>query len=226
MRRSRLRSYIDAGAVLACEIALVVFFWESRPVLGAVDFTHFGQWLETTSSTRALSALVRLLGLAISGWLVLSTLLYAVAALSGHKWLLRRSRRVTIPLVRRVVDAVAVASLRCRPSARRLAGHSLHLPQGQWRSCDLPGQRRLSVGRGHPLSRHGGRRAWPGLRPSSSARRKRSPANNDARSLANRWAVQTRISSAPRWRGSAPRLLAGISRTQVNSIMCRRRRRP
>ena len=111
MRRSRLRSYVDVGAVLACEVALVVFFWESRPVLGSVDFAHFGQWLDTTSPARALSALVRLLGLAISGWLVLSTLLYAVAALSGHKWLLRRSRRVTIPWVRRVVDAVAVASL-------------------------------------------------------------------------------------------------------------------
>lgn len=110
-RGSRLRGCLDAALVLACEVTLVVFFWKSAWFLGSVDFAHFGHWLGSTSPAHALGALVRLLGLAISGWLLVSTIVYAAGTLSGHRGVARRSGRVTLPLVRRVVDALAVATV-------------------------------------------------------------------------------------------------------------------
>ena len=111
VRHRRLRNYLDAVGVFVCELALFAFFWKSAPFLGSVDFGHFGNWLGSTNPSRALSALVRLLGLGISAWLVCSTMLYAVASLRGHKGLLGRSRHVTPPFVRRVVDALAAATV-------------------------------------------------------------------------------------------------------------------
>lgn|GEM_PF-1635014 len=111
MRQRRARSFLDAAVVLACEVGLVVFFWGSAHLFGTVDYSHFGRWVQTTSPGRALGALARLLGLAVSAWLLGSSVLYALAALTGKRGLLRSSGRVTLPLVRRVVDALAVASV-------------------------------------------------------------------------------------------------------------------
>jgi len=111
MRRPRVRSFLDAAAVLISELALFVLFWKAAPLLGVVDYSHFGRWLELTPPGRALGALARLLGLAVSGWLLVTSVVYALAALSGKRGLLRGWRHLTLPVVRRVVDALAVASV-------------------------------------------------------------------------------------------------------------------
>jgi DNA-binding SARP family transcriptional activator/nucleoid-associated protein YgaU len=111
MRRPRVRSFLDAAAVLISELALFVLFWRAAPLLGVVDYSHFGRWLELTPPGRALGALARLLGLAVSGWLLVTSVVYALAALSGKRGLLRGWRHLTLPVVRRVVDTLAVASV-------------------------------------------------------------------------------------------------------------------
>ncbi|HTT91230.1 MAG TPA: BTAD domain-containing putative transcriptional regulator [Acidimicrobiales bacterium] len=111
MSSNRLRRYSDALCVLACEIVAFAFFLRASTLLGTVDFSHFGKWLQATNPQVALTAMFRLLGLAISGWLLLSTLLYAVAALSGKRAIVAKSRLITLPVLRRVVDSVAAASV-------------------------------------------------------------------------------------------------------------------
>ncbi len=111
MAGNRLRGYSDAVCVLACEIVAFGFFLRASTLLGTVDFSHIGAWLQSTSPEVALTAMFRLLGLAVSGWLLLSTLLYAGAALSGKRAAIAKSRLITLPVLRRVVDSLVVASV-------------------------------------------------------------------------------------------------------------------
>ena len=111
MRYRRLRGYLDALGVLICETVLMVFFTKSGQFLGSVPFAHLATWLQSVSPERALTALVRLLGMGVSAWLLGSTLLYAVAAMSGSRRLLKGSRAITLPVLRRALDALAAASL-------------------------------------------------------------------------------------------------------------------
>jgi DNA-binding SARP family transcriptional activator len=111
MAGSRWRRYSDALIVFACEVVAFVFFLRASTLLGTVDFAHLGTWLQSTSPDLAFTAMLRLLGLAVSGWLLLSTLLYAAAALSGQRRLVAKSRLITVPALRRVVDSLAVASV-------------------------------------------------------------------------------------------------------------------
>lgn len=105
------RARLDAVAVLSAEAVVFVVLWRARDALGSVPFENFSNWLQTTSATEALTALARLLGLAITGWLLVSTLVYAGATLSGRRGLLRVSRSLTLPQVRRVLDALAGATI-------------------------------------------------------------------------------------------------------------------
>ncbi len=111
MQPNRLRGYLDALGVLVCEVIGLVLLWRAGTFLGTVDFPHFGTWLKTTSPVGALTALVRLLGIAVFGWLLMSTLLYGAAVLSGKRSMITQSRRITLPLLRRVVDSLAAASV-------------------------------------------------------------------------------------------------------------------
>jgi DNA-binding SARP family transcriptional activator len=108
---SRLRGYLDALGVLVCEVAGLVLLLRAAPVLGTVDFSDFGHWLQTSSPQGALTALTRLLGIAVFGWLLGSTLLYGAAVLSGRKAMITKSRRLTLPVLRRIVDSLAAASV-------------------------------------------------------------------------------------------------------------------
>ena len=98
----------------------LVFFLRASTLLGTVNFSHLGRWLESTSPELALTSMFRLLGLAISGWLLLSTLLYAAAALSGKRSAIAKSRLITLPALRRVIDSVR----------RRVGGGVFH-----WLGC-------------------------------------------------------------------------------------------
>ena len=108
---TKQRGYFDALGVLICEVSLLVVFLRANSLLGTVDLSHFTTWLRTTSPERAVTAWVRLLGTAVCGWLLLSTLLYGAAALSGKRGLIKQARLVTVPLLRRALDTIAAASV-------------------------------------------------------------------------------------------------------------------
>jgi DNA-binding SARP family transcriptional activator/nucleoid-associated protein YgaU len=177
--RSRLRSWLDALVVVACEVALFGFFWGSGGLLGSVPVAHTLAWLDSVSPDGALTALFRLLGLAVSGWLLLSTGVYALAVAIGWRRLLRGSRAVTLPLVRRVVDALAVASLAASSVGATAAVASASAPRpaplgprGALAAVArvVPGRESLNVasgssGRARPpraATAEKGARTWPG----------------------------------------------------------------
>lgn len=103
--------YLDAVAVLVCELALLAFFVKSAHFLGTVNFGHFSAWVQTTNAQRALTALFRLFGITVSSWLLLTTVVYGLAALSGRKWLIRGTRVITLPVLRRAIDALVAATM-------------------------------------------------------------------------------------------------------------------
>jgi len=107
----RLRRFLDAVAVVGCELLLFVFFLRSSGLLGSVDFSHLSAWSQGVSPEGAFTAIFRSFGLVVSGWLLLSTFAYVVALLSGSRRLLKGSTLVTLPPLRRLLDAVAVASV-------------------------------------------------------------------------------------------------------------------
>ncbi len=111
MPANRLRGYLDTLCVLLCEIVGFAFFVRASSLLGTVDFSHLERWLQSTSPQVALTALIRLLGLATSGWLLLSTVLYAAALLSGKRGAITKSRAIILPVLRRVLDSLTVASV-------------------------------------------------------------------------------------------------------------------
>ena len=111
MRSARLRGYLDACGVLVCEIVLLAFFLGSGRLLGTVPFAHLAGWVESVSPDHALTALMRLLGTVVSGWLLVSTAIYWIATLSGSRGLLKGSRLITLPALRRAFDTLAAASM-------------------------------------------------------------------------------------------------------------------
>lgn len=111
MRSQRRRGYLDAVGVLVGEAVLFAFFVRAGGLLGTVQFAHFAAWSQSVGPERVLTALVRLLGLAVSAWLLGSTLVYLVAAMTGSRRLLESSRLITLPVLRRAIDALAVASV-------------------------------------------------------------------------------------------------------------------
>ena len=111
MRPSRARALADVVGVVLCELALLVFFWEAAGLFGSVDVGHLVTWAQQSSPEAALTALVRLLGICVSTWLLVSTAVYGVGALTGSRRLFERSRLVTPALVRRILDTLAAASV-------------------------------------------------------------------------------------------------------------------
>ena len=108
---TRQRGYFDALGVLICEIALLAILLRAGSALGTVDLSHFATWLRATSPQRVVTAWLRLLGTAASGWLLLTTVFYGVAALSGKHGFVRQARPLTLPVLRRILDAMAAASV-------------------------------------------------------------------------------------------------------------------
>ncbi|HTW08211.1 MAG TPA: BTAD domain-containing putative transcriptional regulator [Acidimicrobiales bacterium] len=111
MGKIPLRRLLDAVGVLCCETALLAFFWCSGGLLGTVPFRHFAAWARAAGGEEVLTALFRVLGLGISTWLALGTVVYAVAVLTGRRRWLRALRAVTLPAVRRVMDGLVAATM-------------------------------------------------------------------------------------------------------------------
>jgi DNA-binding SARP family transcriptional activator len=128
---ARQRGYFDAIGVLICEVALLAILLRAGSALGTVDLSHLATWLRATSPQRVLTAWLRLLGTAVSGWLLLTTVFYGVAALSGKRGFVRQARPLTLPVLRRALDAMAAASVAASSigSTAALAGAAVPVHQ-------------------------------------------------------------------------------------------------
>ncbi len=112
MRGHRGRGQLaGALALLVAEGLLLYLLAGPGARLGSVGFTGPGRWLASVSPGRALAALSRLLGLAGSAWLLATTLVYLLASLTGHRRLALSARRLSPPVLRRLLDTVAAATV-------------------------------------------------------------------------------------------------------------------
>src|SRR5438105_9294110 len=76
-----------------------------------IDWSHLGRWLATTAPDDAVTAVVRVVALALAGWLLATTTLYLLARLTGVPGLVRAAGWATLPAVRRLVDGAVAASV-------------------------------------------------------------------------------------------------------------------
>ncbi len=148
---ARQRGYFDAVGVLICEVVLLAVLVNAGSVLGTVDLTHFARWLQATSPQRVVTAWLRVFGTAVSGWLLLTTVVYGLAALSGKRGLLAQVHPVTLPILRRALDAMAAASVAASSigSTAALAGASVpaHPPITAVQPLKTPRPAALAVAR-------------------------------------------------------------------------------
>ena len=109
--RIRLGDLARVLLSIAAEVALLIVLWKATAVLGSVDFSHLGAWVRNTDPTTAVLAVLRLAGMIFAAWMLLTTVVYLVATLAGAETVARRSGWVTLPFVRRMIDAAAAASI-------------------------------------------------------------------------------------------------------------------
>lgn len=76
-----------------------------------LDWRHLGRWVSTTPADEAVVAVVGVVALALSIWLLASTAAYLLARLTRVPSLVRGTAWATLPALRRVVDAALAASL-------------------------------------------------------------------------------------------------------------------
>ncbi len=112
MPATRLGGAARLTILFAIEIGFVVVLH----MLGSlndmsIDFANFKQWLDVTPPEVALVASIRLLALAISYWILTTSLLYMVARSIHIPGLLRALEITTVPGVRRMIDAGLAASI-------------------------------------------------------------------------------------------------------------------
>ena len=105
------REWLSFLGALGAEACLFAVFYLAAPVLGSVPLAHFGTWLAQSDATTAFLAVIRLGGLMVSAWLVLTSLLYALAALSGSARAMRSTGWMALPAVRKLLDGAAGAAI-------------------------------------------------------------------------------------------------------------------
>ncbi len=84
--------------------------------LPSVDWSRPANWLENVPPEDAVTALVRAAALMIASYLVASTALYVLASLTRLPGLIRGTRLLTLPGVRRVVDGALAAAIVAAPA--------------------------------------------------------------------------------------------------------------
>jgi hypothetical protein len=141
-----LRSLRLAGTI-AAEAALVagLVALGRRPAF-AVPVAHPGPWLRDGDPATVTIAVLRWCALVGAVWLLLSTVLYALAALSGVPAAVRAVRWSTLPAVRRAVDAACALSVATTVVLAPVAAGASGRPRGP--SADPPGVSLVRDGHG------------------------------------------------------------------------------
>jgi nucleoid-associated protein YgaU len=108
----RVRALVGTAIVVGLPLLVIRLLADmaGRP-WAVVDFGDLGDWLTTTSIEDAITALARLAALALSYWLVASTLLYLTSVASGNRNLIRLTAPLTLPVVRRMADRLVAGSI-------------------------------------------------------------------------------------------------------------------
>ncbi len=107
----RWRDLPRVAVTLVAEIALGLGLWAAGPLLGRIPAGNLTGWLHQVSASEAVTAVARLAGMIAAAWLLISTIVYLAASLAGADGLVRRTRWVILPVVRRMIDGLAVASI-------------------------------------------------------------------------------------------------------------------
>src|ERR1700730_7991372 len=110
--RGRIREWGQLLGVVFLEGLLVAVLYAAGPYVGSVSLSHFGTWMRDTAPGDAIIPLLRLVGLAYSSWLLLTTLVYVAMAVGDSEGATQRDSRLLPPkMVRRLVDAISAASI-------------------------------------------------------------------------------------------------------------------
>src|SRR5690348_1314725 len=112
LRMSALVRTSRVAATLLLEAAVVAALAAlgERPGF-RIPLGHLREWLSTGDPATVVVALLRWAALVGALWMLVSTLLYVAAALSGLPGALRAVRWSTLPAVRRAVDAACAVSV-------------------------------------------------------------------------------------------------------------------
>ncbi|MBT8202924.1 MAG: hypothetical protein KJO87_06440 [Acidimicrobiia bacterium] len=98
--------------LLMLEVAVVAGLHSLSRLDGfAVQWSDFGQWLDSSPYEDVVAAVLLLVALAIAYWLLISTAGYAGALVSGSPGLMRAARIVTVPAIRRLTQRALAISI-------------------------------------------------------------------------------------------------------------------
>lgn len=87
-----------------------------------IDYGDLGGWLERTSLTDALTAIARVAALGLAYYVLISTVLYLIAVVSGSRSLIRLTRPLAIPIVKSLADRLIAGSIAIGALATPLLG--------------------------------------------------------------------------------------------------------
>ena len=112
MEDTRVRGARNWVSLIAFESAAIVgLHWAGGVDRLSIDWANFSHFLETSTTTDATVALLRLVGLVLAYWLLGSTLLYSLATVTRIPAAVRAVEWTTIPAVRRIVDSTVAVSI-------------------------------------------------------------------------------------------------------------------
>ncbi len=122
--RPVLRLLAGAGGLIVVALAL---WWSGKalPPPSTLDERGLADWLGGTDPVVAAFALVRLAGLALTGWIAVTgavSLVVHLSRLRRVRWLRRLIDRLCLPVVRRLVHGVAGVTLAAATMAPGAAG--------------------------------------------------------------------------------------------------------
>ncbi len=112
MPQTRIGGALKLMLLLGLEVAFIAVFHALGNVQNmGIDFGNFKQWIDVTPPEVALVASIRLLALVFSYWLLATSVIYMIARALHMTKLLRGLELITLPGVRRTIDAGLAATI-------------------------------------------------------------------------------------------------------------------
>jgi hypothetical protein len=126
-----MRDRTRLAGLVVVEVALVIALHALGRLEGfAVDWSDPAGWLDTVAFEDAVGAVVLVVALVMAYWLLLSTLAYLAASMSGRPGMLGAVGWLTLPPVRRLVSRAVALSIAASAVAGPLAPAVANLAGG------------------------------------------------------------------------------------------------